>query len=397
MKPADISSDRLHLAAPGRLAAGAALVAVVGLGATLAGGALGAPAFWSSWLVAWTFFLSITLGGLFFVLIQFLVRAGWSVVVRRLAEVVAATFPLLLVLGLPVVFGLGHLYPWTDPEVVAASPPLQAKAAWLDVPFFLVRLAVVFLVWGGLGAWFLRQSTAQDADGDPARTLRMQAVSAPAVIVYALTLTVAAFDLLMSLEPEWYSTIFGVYLFAGGFDAFLAVAVIAVFLLQRTGHLQQAITPEHTHDLGKLMFAFVVFWAYIAFSQYMLIWYSNIPEETVFYLHRQEHGWGGVSLALLFGHFFLPFLAILSRYPKRRPGLLAAVAAWILLMHALDLAWIVYPPTGMVHPTLPWTLVTALVGMGAAWVAMAALLLRRRALLPVRDPRLPESLAFENV
>jgi hypothetical protein len=349
--------------------------------------------FYASYLVAWLFAVSIALGGLFFVLLHHAVRAGWSTVVRRLAEHLAATMPLLAVLFVPVAVGLAELYPWARPEA-AGDPLLAAKAGWLSPGFFLVRAAVVLGAWSLLAWWFRRRSLAQDGSGDPAISRRLKALAPPALIVFGLTLTVGAFDWIMSLDPHWYSTIFGVYFFAGSVVAVFATLILLAAAARPAG---EVITAEHRHDLGKLLFAFVVFWAYIAFSQFMLIWYGNLPEETVWYAHRTAPGWEGATVALAAGHFVLPFFFLLSRAVKRRPATLVAGAVWMLAMHYLDLYWLVMPslePHGLdPHPLDAATLV-AVVGFGAGALGLLA---RRRPLVPVRDPRLAESLSFENV
>ncbi len=216
------------------------------------------------------------------------------------------------------------------------------------------------------------------------------------MIAFALTLSFAAFDLLMSLDPGWYSTIFGVYYFAGAAVGVYALLPLVAFLLQRAGFIRRSVSVEHYHDLGKLLFGFVVFWAYIAFSQYMLQWYANLPEETHWFVVRQQHGWGWVGLALVFGQFLIPFAALLSRAPKRRPRFLAAVAAWVLAMHWVDLYWLVMPAASPGSPALHVVDVTVLLGLVSLLVAAAAFLARGRALVPEGDPRLEESLAFEN-
>lgn len=397
MKAPDLTRDALTLdSLATKLALGGAALGLLGLGA----GFLLADSprsLLAAWLLNVFFVLSLVLGGLVFVLIQHLTRAGWSVVLRRLAEGLAMGAPLAGLLILPLLFGLRHLYPWADPAVVAQSPLLQAKQGYLSVPFFSVRVVGYLAIWVGL-AWFLfRRSVRQDADGDPAHTIALQTWSAPGVALFAVTTTFASFDLLMSLEPEWYSTIFGVYVFAGAFVAALASLILVVRGLQATGRLRLAVTPEHTHDLGKLLFGFTIFWAYIAFSQYMLYWYANIPEETVFYRTRMSGGWEWIGLTLLLGHFALPLVLLISRHPKRRPGLLALAAAWLLLMHWFDLLWLVGPavhPEGLQVTAAEVALGVGMLGLLLAWLA---LVFRRVSLVPVRDPRLPESLTFENV
>jgi hypothetical protein len=356
----------------------------------------GGRSFFFAYLLNYAFFLSLALGALFFVILQHLTRAGWSVVLRRLAEGVAATLPVLAVLFLPVVVGLPHLYHWSHPEIVAHDPLLQRKAPYLNVPFFLLRWGVYLAVWSLLARFFLARSTAQDASADVAETHAMQRRAAPAMLLFAITVTFAAFDLLMSLDAHWFSTIFGVYFFAGGLVGFVALLVVVAFAVQRAGLLPHAITREHYHDLGKLLFAFVVFWAYIGFSQYMLMAYANLPEETGWFLRRQNGGWGWVGLLLIFGHFLLPFLALLARLPKRRKQLLVPVAAWVLAMHWVDLFFIVGPERSPQGFALSAADVLLLLAFSGVMVSSFARTFRTRSLLAEGDPRLEESLTFEN-
>lgn len=348
--------------------------------------------FFPAYLTAFAWVLSLTLGALFFVVLQHLVRAGWSVVVRRLAEFFAAQAPLLAVLALPLLLGLHDLYHWTHPEM--ADAVLLGKKPYLNVPFFLLRLALYFLFWSWAGRFYYKASVAQDESGDVHLTESMQKRAARVMLVYALTITFAAFDLLMSLDPHWYSTIFGVYYFSGAVVGAFALLISAGVLLQRAGFLRRTITREHYHDLGKLLFAFVVFWAYIAFSQFMLIWYGNIPEETTWILRRTAGGFGVIGLILLFGHFVVPFAVLLPRSIKRSPGTLLYPALWLLLMHYVDLYWLVMPEFGGATPHLVDVLLWF--GLGGVWLAGAARLAGRHALAPQKDPRLVESLTFEN-
>jgi hypothetical protein len=352
--------------------------------------------FFHSYLANFMYFLSLALGGLFFVLISHLTRAGWNVTVRRLAEVVAWAVVPLAVLAVVILFGMHDLYEWSHAEVLAHDELLQKKQAWLDPTFFAIRLAIYFLVWGLLATYFLRQSRKQDESGDPSLTTRMERVAAPGMIAYALTVTFAAFDLLMSLTPHWYSTIYGVYYFAGCILGFFAQAPVLIAMLKRRGFLTRLITPEHSHDLGKLMFGFVVFWAYIAFSQYLLIWYGNLPEETVWYSAREQGVWVWISVVLLFGHFILPFLWLMSRYPKRKTATLLVGAVWLLIMHWVDVFYLVMPnarPDGV-----PFRLMdlACFVGIGGLFLAVVIWRLGRTNLIPVNDPRLDEALSFEN-
>ena len=380
----------------GLLMWGGAGVGVIGLAASLLLRGGNEKQFAFSWLVAFLFFLSIALGGLFFVLTHFATKARWSVVVRRLAEDVMATLPLFAVLFLPVFFGIHELFHWSHPEEVAADHLLQVKEPFLNVGFFKVRAAIYFVVWIALAFWFLRGSQQQDTSGDPAITNRLIKTRAPGLLLFALTVTFASIDWIMSLDPHWYSTMFGVYYFAGCLVGIFSVMCIVAVLVRRSGVMGQVITLEHLQDLGKLLFAFTVFWAYIGFSQYFLIWYGNIPEETLFFAHRSEGAWKSVSMLLGWGHFGVPFLFLMSRHIKRRPALLVAGSVWMLFMQLVDIYWLVMPT--LHHHTVHVTLLdfTCLLAVGGLFLAALSWQVQRRALVPVRDPRLPASLSFEN-
>jgi hypothetical protein len=397
--PPRLQDDLTHLGplAPRLILVGVVL-GVIGLG----GGFLlglsegdGLRRYAFSYLISFAYFLTLSLGALFFVALQHLTRAGWSVVVRRPAEIAAALLPLLAIFALPILLNLRDLYPWTATPG-AHGDLLAQKRAYLNVPFYWVRWLAYFLVWGFLGQYFWRRSLAQDRSGDPRITVRLESHSGPALVAFAVTVTLASIDLLMSLDPFWYSTIFGVYVFSGAVAGFFALLTLLVLKLQWSGRLVRVVSIEHFHDFGKLMFAFVFFWAYIAFSQYMLIWYANIPEETAWILRRQENGWGTLSLVLLAVHFFLPFLGLISRYAKRNRSLLGFWAIWILAAHWLDLYWLAMPELQPGGPTLNLMDLLNLVGLAGFYLAGLAWLAGNRSLVPVRDPRLADSLAFEN-
>jgi hypothetical protein len=391
---ADVTLPAGHLLRRLPLVGGVA--GLLGLGAS-AGLYAGDPTrFYQAYLVAFLFFLSLALGGLVYVLIMRAARAGSSASVRRLGEALMATLPLFAVLFVPLLFGLHHLYEWTHAEVVARDALLTHKRAYLNVPFFVVRAAVYFLCWGGLAWWFYRRSVAQDASGDHAITRRLQVAAPPALVAFGVTITFAAFDWIMSLQPHWYSTILGPYFFSGSLvGAFAVMALLAVWL-RGHGRLGAVITPDHLHDLGKWLFAFTAFWAYLAFSQYLLIWYANIPEETIFFARRWAAGYQALTLALVLGHFAVPFFFLLPRSIKRRPGTLAVAAVWMLLAHLVDLYWLVMPAAEHGHFGVRLVDLTTLLGLGGLFVAFLAWLLGRHAVVAVGDPRLPEALAFEN-
>ena len=361
----------------------------------------GLTRFLHSYLVSFAYFASLSLGALFFVALQHACRAGWSVAVRRIAELLAANILTVAALFLPillsVILGSSALYEWLDAEHVAADPILSHKHVYLNAPFFILRSLVYFGVWGGLAWFFWRRSLDQDESGDTNLTLKMERVSYPGLFLFALTLTFAAIDWLMSLTPHWYSTIIGVYYFSGAIVGALAMMILLLVVLQKRGRLASVVSIEHYHDLGKLLFGFIVFWGYIAFSQYMLIWYANIPEETVWYLPRQQGPWVIVSLLLLFGHLIIPFFGLMSREIKRHKALLGFWAVWMLVVHWLDMFYLVMP--NVKSDGLPLGLVDlcCLAGCGLLYLAGLLWLAGNRSLVPVGDPRLRESLKFENL
>jgi len=350
-----------------------------------------------AYLTTFCYFVSLVLGCLYLVALYHLTRTGWGVVVRRLAETVSVLMIPLAVAALPIVLsvivGSGQLFPWASAEAQATDHLIHHKAPYLNATFFTIRALVYLGVWVGLALYFWSRSVQQDATDNVQLTVQMQTVSAPTMFAFGLTLTFASFDWLMSLSPHWFSTIFGVYYFAGCVVGSLALLIVMTRALQLSGRLTHAVSVEHYHDLGKLLFGFTFFWAYIAFSQFLLIWYANIPEETMWYQKRMENGWQWVSLLLLFGNFIVPFLGLMSRHVKRQPKLLAGWAAWLLLMHYVDLYWLAMPEV-LVSPSIGLTELGCLAAFGGLMVAAWSKVAAKHALIPVHDPRLPESLAF---
>lgn len=352
-----------------------------------------------AYLVAFMYVLSLGLGALWFVAIQHLTSARWSVVVRRVAEILADNMLLLAVLSLgvvgPMFAGSTDLYAWLDHEKVHQDHLLHHKAAYLNVPFFFVRWVVYFGFWIWLSRFFYRQSVRQDQEGGAAISTRLRHVSAPAMIAFAVTLTFCAIDLIMSLDATWFSTMFGVYYFAGCVLAGYSTLSLSLLWLQSKGRLTQSVNREHYHDLGKMMFAFIVFWAYIAFSQFMLIWYADVPEETHWFHWRFTGGWRVVSTLLLVAHFVIPFFGLMSRHVKRNKRTLGFWAVWILAVHYVDLFWLIYPNG---TPEVPFGAidVLCLVGVLGLFVGVSAWRAQRVPLIPTGDPRLKDSLAFEN-
>jgi hypothetical protein len=354
-----------------------------------------------SFHTSYIYFLSMALGSLFFVLVQFATRAGWSVVVRRFAENYAATLPIFAVLFIPMLFGFHSLFHHWTSEEAKADKAIQAKAAYLNEEFFTVRGIVYVLIWSILGVYYYRNSVRQDATGDKNITAKLQNRSYMSIALFALSVSFCAFDWIMSLSPHWYSTMLGVYYFAGSIMVVYALMLLTTLAVRGGTKMSNYITTEHIHDLGKLLFGFNVFWTYIAFSQYFLIWYGNIPEETEYYAMRSlgEHGahWLPWSIALMVGHFAVPFLFLMSRHIKRNPLLVGFGAVWMMVIHYVDIHWLIRPNWHSEFNHFGLFDILTLVGIGGLFLGTATLLLARKSLLPQKDPRLAESLAFENL
>jgi hypothetical protein len=386
--PPGHSWNRIPLIAGGVALLGMLACAILGMG--------NPKQFFFSWLVAFLFFLSLALGALFFVLIQYASQGGWGIVVRRIGETVFVTLPVMAALFLPLLLGLRDLFPWAVPGAAEHDALLHWKAPYLNVPFFLIRAAIYFGLWSFIALFYYRGSRGQDATGDPRVSARLRRLAGPSIIVLALTQTFASIDWIMSLTPHWYSTMFGVYFFAGSFVGFIALLSVVAVAMRQAGLLDTIISVEHLHDIGKFLFAFTAFWAYIAFSQFFLMWYANMPEETIWFSARIHGSWKQVSMLLMAGHFAAPFFYLMGRDVKRNGATLALGGAWVLAMHFVDLYWQVMPtlhPEGLRPSILD---VAALLAIGGCFVAAAGWLLRRQALVPLRDPKLAESLAFEN-
>lgn len=479
-----------------KIFAGIGAVGVLGAGA---GFASDPRRFAFSWLFAFITVLALALGSLFFVLVQRLTSAGWSVTVRRTAEFFASGLVIMIPLFIPVLMTMGHLFPWLGaghhegggehgapaagehhgslsvpfvkdahaqtapaqpaaphdgtppsggahpaeqpgtatppgPNAHAGTPPsggvhpddgpakpagghgaaeaayhashakihhetMEKKSGYLNKNFFLARVVVYFAIWVILAMRLFGFSTQQDTSKDPQLTVKAQAFAPAATFLFALSLTFAAFDWIMSLEPSWFSTIFGVFYFACGVVSSYAMLILTTMALRDSGPLAGAVTIEHYHDLGKLMFGFLVFWAYIGFSQFMLIWYAALPEETTFFHNRWDHApWSTVSLAIIIGHFVIPFFFTISRNWKRNTGRLRIGASIIFVMHVVDCYWLVMPNYLLNKDgfSFHWMDAMCLLAVGGVYGAFVFFRMTKYPLVPIGDPRLQRSLHFQN-
>jgi hypothetical protein len=298
----------------------------------------------------------------------------------------------MTVLFLPIVFGMGHLYSWTHADIVAGDEVLQHKHLYLNTPFFLVRAAFYFLVWNVLSYTLNALSLEQDRTGDPRIARKMQMVSAGGLVAYGLTITFASFDWLMSIEPHWFSTIYGVLIFGGQGLSAMAFLICAIVWLSRRPPLDRIVVPAHLHDLGNLLLTFVMLWAYFSFSQYLLIWAGNLPPEITWYLHRLQTNWRFVGMSLIVFHFAVPFVLLLARTIKRRGEAIFKVAVFILIMRAVDLWWLIAPDFHRAGLSVSWLDIWLPLSLGSFWLGCFIWQLRQRAILPIHDPQFEEAL-----
>ena len=368
---------------------------LVTLAACVAGYLQDPARFGRSYLVAFAFTAVIGLGSFFFVQVQYLTGSAWSVSMRRIMENIMVTLPVGALLFLPIAFSLKSIYPWTDPALMASSEALRSKAAYLTPNAFLIRTYVMFAVWSIWIFSIYRQSTKQDATRNIAQMHAISRWSAPGLFLVVAVGSLAAFDWLMSLQPAWYSTIFGLYYLADGALAFFSVMTLVCLGFRRAGILKHSITQEHYHDLGKWMFAMTAFYTYIGVSQFLLIWYANLPEETVFFRNRMG-GWLALSLSLPIIRFFIPFFALLCRPAKRNLTLIGVLAAYSLVVVYIDLYWLVMPVHYPAGPRIHWMDFATL----AFTISVCALTFwgrfKKNKLAPVGDLRFEQSLHFEN-
>lgn len=378
----------------GRLQTIALVVGVLGLALAALGAFLNAQQFFQSYLYAYLFWCGVTLGSLALLLLQFLSGGRWGLLIRRTLEAGALTLPLMALLFVPFLFGLPLLYGWARPEA-AANEIYQAKALYLNQPAFIIRAVLYFALWIAVAVTITRLSQAQDRSGNPALARRLRLLSAFGLLIYVLTITLATTDWAMSLDYTWYSTIYGMYFMVSQGLSTFAFVIVVLALLARQRPISDVIRPQLFHDLGTLLFAFVVLWAYMSFAQYLIIWSGNLAEEAPWYVRRSVGGWQYVALVLALFHFTLPFFLLLSRRIKTSTRLLTLVAGGIIIARLIDLFWIVGPEFYESVLSFSWTHLAAVVGIGGVWLALFAWLIQRRPFLPFNDPALPMVFAHE--
>jgi len=368
-------------------------VGVLALALTALGGLAGDGArFFRAYLFGYAVWVGLGLGSLGVVLVQFLTGGNWGLVTRRIFEAAAATLPLMAILFVPLLFGLNTLYAWAQPDVVAASAILQHKAPYLNVSFFIIRTVAYLAIWIGLVGLLRRWSTAQDRSADPAALRRLQRFSVVGILVLAVTVTFAAIDWLMSLDADWYSTMYPPMVGAGDMLLALSFGIVVVTLLAPDSPVGQTLTPRIFNDLGSLLLAFLMLWAYMSYFQYLLIWAGNLSDEIPWYLRRVDGSWLPIALVLAGLGFAVPFWFLLFRPIKRNRRALRLIAALIVVTHLVNVYWLVMPPFEPGGPVFDWLPVAALVGLGGLWLAVFSWELGARPLLPPNDPRLPRVL-----
>jgi hypothetical protein len=354
----------------------------------------GLAQFFHSYLMAYLFWLGVSLGCLAILMLHHLVGGSWGAMIQRILEAGTRTLPLLAVLFVPILLGMGFLYDWSLPSVVATDALLQYKRWYLNIPFFLIRAVIFFTVWlviaYYLNHWSHRH---EETDGQAIQAdyrTRLQSLSAGGILAYGLTMTFASFDWVMSLDAHWYSTLYGLIFVASQALSALAFAIIVVSRLAEISPLRNVLTTQRIHDLGNFLFAFVMLWAYLGFSQFLIIWSGNTAEGAPWYLHRSQGGWQWIAILLFLVHFALPFVLLLMRVMKRSLPALARVATVIFIVHVLDLFWLVLPELHPSKLTIHVMDILAPIGMGYIWVTLYVKLLHQRSLIPLEDRRLQE-------
>ena len=372
-----------------------ALVGFAGLALSVVGAFVSQPQFSFSWLFAFAFYFTLLAGCFFWIIVHHVTDAEWSVVVRRQLENLAMLLPLMAVFFIPVVIFRHHLYEWMN-VAPGHDAVLDSKRAYLNWNFFVVRSLFYFVFFSSVAFLFRRFSVAQDRDGNPAYTLKMRKLAFIALPLFGASLTFGAYDWLLGIDYHWFSTMWGVYIFAGAAGSSMSLLVLVITALRKAGYLQETVTVEHYHIMGKWMLSFTVFWAYIGFSQYMLIWYANMPEETEYFIRRNTESWNALSLFLVIGRFFVPFAILLLRGPKKNPHRLCLISGWIVFMQLVDIYIVILPALHGAGVLVSIWDFMPLIGIGATLAFFYLRIVGKTSLFPVRDPRVLESLRTTN-
>jgi hypothetical protein len=372
----------------------AMIVGGVGIVLLAAGAMISEADFFQASLYGYLFWMGLTLGCLGILILHHLVSGTWGHVVQRYVESGARTLPFMALLFVPIALGLNHLYPWTSHEHL--EHVVEKKVGYLNAPFFLGRQIFYFSFWSIAAYWLSKKSNLQDENGDVLLTRRMKLFSGPSMVLFVLTVTLASVDWMMSLEPEWYSTMYGIGRIVGAVLTALAFCILLVRLLGQQKPLVDILNTRHIHHLGNLMMAFTILWAYIAFSEFLIIWSGNLPEDNMWHLRRMQTGWNVFAVVLIIGHFAFPFALLLSRGLKRHIEPLAKIAAGILIMRFIDLYWLIYPAFNEHEIKFHWLSIVAPIAIGGIWIWLFVGQLKRSPLLPLNDPRFHNGMAEQH-
>ncbi len=366
----------------------------IGLVSIIASFAVNTQRAFFDYLWMYMFLVSIGVGSLALVALEYLVGATWSTPFRRVSEFLASIIPVLVILVIPLFFGMHDLFHWTSPEALATDPILQSKEPYLNMQFFTIRVIIYFVIWLVFFYLFTRNSQKQDITRDPALTKQSIKLSAVFAILFVITIAFTSIDWIMSLEYHWYSTMFGVYYFAGTMVASFAAATFCSVMLNENGFLDSKLKDNNYYSFGTLMFGFNIFWAYIGFSQYMLIWYADLPEETFWIMMRMKGSWSYFSVGLIFVHFILPFLILLPRSSKVKPKLLVVMSIWLLVAHAYDLYWMIMPTYFKDGFVFGWSELGVMMFAAGLLITVFRYRASKTNLIPVGDPKLEAGLNF---
>jgi hypothetical protein len=363
------------------------VIGVIALAVSLIGLFQNATHFWQSYLFAYIFWSGLALGCLGIFLMHNVVGGNWGVVIRRFVESGLKTLPVVFLFVIPIFFALHTLYTWTHPDVRAHDFAVGHKGWYMNQPMFIGRTVLYFVIWLGFGYRILGMANEHERTGDPALFKRIKGLSAPALLIYVLSTTYAFIDWIMSLEPDWYSTVYPWMFTVGEVLLTIAFVIALLVLLSKREPFASFLTPQHYHDLGNLMLAFTMLWAYMSLSQFLIIWAENLPDEIPWYVRRFSGGWGYIAVAIGLFHFCVPFFLLLMRFVKKHPNRLRAVAIWMIVIRIFDVFWVVVPAFRQRALEVYWTDILALIGLGGIWLSFFIRNLKARPLLVTRDPR----------